>query len=42
MMNIDKQIDYWISPSENDFDTAQLLIGNNKIISGLFFCHLVI
>jgi HEPN domain-containing protein len=42
MINTDKQIDYWISSSENDFDTAQLLIDNNKIISGLFFCHLVI
>lgn len=42
MINIKKQINYWITASENDIDTAELLINNNKYLNGLFFCHLVI
>jgi len=42
MINVKTQIDYWISSAEEDLDTAKLLIDNNKIVSGLFFCHLVI
>ena len=42
MINVEKQINYWISASENDIDTAELLINNNKYLNGLFFCHLVI
>lgn len=26
----------------NDIDTAELLINNNKLLHGLFFCHLVL
>lgn len=41
-MNINKQIAYWINGANEDFSTAQLLIGEKKILHGLFFCHLVI
>ena len=41
-MNINKQIEYWKSGSVNDIDTAELLIKNNKLLNGLFFCHLVL
>ncbi|MCD4697227.1 MAG: HEPN domain-containing protein [Bacteroidales bacterium] len=42
MIDIEKQIEYWRSGALNDIDTAVLLIKNNKILHGLFFCHLVI
>lgn len=41
-MNIQKQIAYWINGANEDLSTAQLLIGEKKILHGLFFCHLVI
>ena len=41
-LDIKKQIDYWIKSAVSDFDTAQLLIKNEKILHGLFFCHLVV
>ncbi len=41
-MNINKQIEYWKSGACNDIETAELLIKNNKLLHGLFFCHLVI
>ena len=41
-MDINKQIEYWRSGAVNDIDTAELLIKNNKLLHGLFFCHLVI
>ena len=42
MINIKKHIEYWINSAENDLETAELLIQNNKYLPGLFFCHLVI
>lgn len=42
MLNIDKQITYWIEGAKNDLDTAELLVSNDKILHSLFFCHLVI
>jgi HEPN domain-containing protein len=42
MINIQKQIDYWISGAEDDMVTADLLIREKRILHGLFFCHLVI
>jgi len=42
MINIQKQIDYWIKGAEDDILTADLLIQEKRIIHGLFFCHLVI
>ena len=41
-MDIKKQIEYWISTADNDLDTAELLLNNNKILFGLFLCHLCI
>lgn len=40
MINIEKHIEYWQTGSENDFETAQILLENKKYIHGLFFCHL--
>lgn len=42
MINIQKQIEYWISGAEDDLLTANLLIREKRILHGLFFCHLVI
>jgi HEPN domain-containing protein len=42
MINVQKQIDYWISGAEDDLVTADLLICGNRVLHGLFFCHLVI
>ena len=42
MINIQKQIDYWMSGAEDDLVTADLLIRGTRILHGLFFCHLVI
>lgn len=42
MINLQKQIDYWIVGAEEDISIADLLIREKRIIHGLFFCHLVI
>jgi HEPN domain-containing protein len=42
MVNIQKQIDYWINGAEDDIITANLLIQEKRTLHGLFFCHLVI
>lgn len=42
MINIQKQIDYWISGAEDDIVTAELLIRERRFLHGLFFCYLVI
>jgi len=42
MINIQKQIDYWIDSAEDDILTADLLIREKRLLHGLFFCHLVI
>ena len=42
MINIKRQIEYWINNAKTDIETAELLINNGKILHGLFFCHLVI
>lgn len=41
MVDIQKQIDYWINGAENDIITADLLIREKRNLHGLFFCHLV-
>lgn len=41
-MNIQKQIDYWVIGSGEDLDTAKILIERNRILHGLFFCHLTL
>ena len=42
MIDIKKQIEYWINGAEDDIKTASLLIRERRILHGLFFCHLVI
>lgn len=42
MVNVQKQIDYWIKGAEDDILTAELLIRERRTLHGLFFCHLVI
>jgi HEPN domain-containing protein len=42
MINLKKQIDYWINGAEEDLLIADLLIREKRVLYGLFFCHLVI
>lgn len=42
MLNIQKQIEYWINGAEDDIISAELLIKGKRTLHGLFFCHLVI
>ncbi|HAH24512.1 MAG TPA: hypothetical protein DCL77_12305 [Prolixibacteraceae bacterium] len=42
MVDIKKQIDYWINGAEDDIITAGLLIREKRNLHGLFFCYLVI
>jgi len=39
MVNIQKQIDYWIKGADEDIMTADLLIREKRTLHGLFFCH---
>jgi len=41
-INLEKQIEYWISTAESDIETAEILIEKDKLLHGLFFCHLTI
>jgi HEPN domain-containing protein len=42
VVNIQRQIDYWLAGADDDIITADLLIREGRILHGLFFCHLVI
>lgn len=42
MVDLNKQIDYWIHGAQNDIETAELLISGKKYLEGLFFCHLTV
>lgn len=42
MIDLNKQIEYWIQGAEDDLVTADLLMCEKRILHGLFFCHLVI
>jgi HEPN domain-containing protein len=42
MIGIEKQIQYWVSGAIEDLETARVLIDKNRLVHGLFFCHLVI
>jgi HEPN domain-containing protein len=42
MINVQKQIDYWINGAVDDFESAEILIERKRMLHGLFFCHLVI
>ena len=41
-MNIEKQINYWVEGAREDIISAELLIKNNRLLHGLFWCHLTI
>jgi HEPN domain-containing protein len=41
-MNIQKQTDYWVNGAGEDLISAELLISNNRLLHGLFWCHLSI
>jgi len=41
-MNIDTQINYWKQGAIDDLVTAKILINEERLLHGLFFCHLVI
>ncbi len=42
MINIQKQIDYWINGAIDDLESAKVLVERKRLLHGLFFCHLVI
>ena len=42
MIDLEKQIEYWKEGALDDLETAKVLIDKNRLLHGLFFCHLVI
>lgn len=42
MIDIEKQIEYWKTGAIEDLESAKILIEKNRLLHGLFFCHLVI
>jgi len=42
MIDIGKQIEYWKAGASEDLESANVLIERNRLLHGLFFCHLVI
>jgi HEPN domain-containing protein len=42
MINVQKQIDYWVNGAIEDLESAEILIERKRMLHGLFFCHLVI
>lgn len=42
MIDLQKQIDYWINEAEDNIESADILIQKDRLLHGLFFCHLVI
>ncbi|MEI6576778.1 MAG: HEPN domain-containing protein [Bacteroidota bacterium] len=42
MGDFDKQIEYWRSGAFDDLESAKVLIDKNRVLHGLFFCHLVL
>ena len=42
MVNIQKQINYWLNGAKDDLESAKVLIERDRFLHGLFFCHLVI
>ena len=42
MIDFEKQIEYWKNGAIDDLESAKILIERNRLLHGLFFCHLVI
>ena len=40
MINVQKQIDYWINGAVDDLETAEILIERKRMLHGLFFVTL--
>ncbi|MCF7793977.1 MAG: hypothetical protein K9N09_07025 [Candidatus Cloacimonetes bacterium] len=36
MIDLEKQIKYWLESAQDDLETANILIDQNKILQGLF------
>ncbi len=41
-MNLERNIVYWTDGAKDDLVTAELLIRNQRLLHGLFWCHLVL
>jgi HEPN domain-containing protein len=41
-INIEKQKKHWPDGAVSDLETAEILIEKDKLLEGLFFCHLAI
>ena len=41
MFNVDGNIKYWKDTAESNIVTAGILIDNNRLVEGLFFCHML-
>ncbi|HUT52066.1 MAG TPA: HEPN domain-containing protein [bacterium] len=41
-MDNQKQVDYWRSGSDDDMESAEILLEKKKIQQALFFCHLAL
>jgi len=42
MVDNEKQLAYWKAGAFEDLETAKILIEKDRLLQGLFFCHLVI
>jgi len=42
MIDIQKQVAYWQNGALDDLESAKILISNNRLLHGLFLCHLVV
>jgi len=42
MLDLGKQIDYWLNAAKPDMEVAEFLINTGRGRYGLFFCHLAV
>jgi HEPN domain-containing protein len=42
MIDIKKQIEYWVGTAEDDLDAVKYLVENGKTLQAMFFCHLAV
>jgi HEPN domain-containing protein len=42
MIDVGKQMAYWQNGAADDLESAKILIDSNRLLHGLFFCHLVL
>lgn len=41
-MNVEKQVAHWLASAAEDWDVAEMLLKNGKLLHGLFFIHLTV